>query len=292
MSATSSTRPALSLLADFSLEITGKDSPALVEAASLLSPGTAVNVTYLRNESAETRLAAVEVAQGLGLRPVPHLSARRLTSESELRNALESLAAIGAASDLFLIGGDPSVPEGPFADALSLIRTGMLKEYGVRSVGIAGYPEGHPNISNDALWAAMLDKVSALKEHELDGVILTQFGFDSEPVAAWIRQVRERGIDLPIRVGVPGPTGARRLLSYARRFGVQSSTGIIQKYGLSLTNLVKNVGPDAFVDELAARLDGANLGQVGLHFYTFGGVRATAEWVRGKRLDGVDPEVQ
>ena len=91
--------------------------------------------------------------------------------------------------------------------------------------------------------------------------------------------MRQHGITLPVRVGVPGPAGVRRLLSYASRFGVSTSAGIARKYGLSLTSLMGTAGPDRFIRELAAGYDPARHGEVKLHFYTFGGLRATSEWI-------------
>jgi methylenetetrahydrofolate reductase (NADPH) len=118
-------------------------------------------------------------------------------------------------------------------------------------------------------------------------VIVTQFAFDSDPVAEWIDGVRAKGILAPIRVGTPGPAGVKRLLSFARRFGIGANAMIVKKYGFSLTNLMGVAGPDNFVNDLAAVLaersagHGPGLGgQVGLHFYTFGGLAETAKWVR------------
>lgn len=96
---------------------------------------------------------------------------------------------------------------------------------------------------------------------------------------AWVRRVRECGIDLPVRVGVPGPAGVRRLLSFAARFGVGTSASIARKYGFSLANLVGTAGPDRFLRSLAEGHDPEVHGVVKVHFYTFGGLKATAEWL-------------
>ena len=69
------------------------------------------------------------------------------------------------------------------------------------------------------------------------------------------------------------------MVTYAARFGVGTSTSIAKKYGLSLTNLLGTTGPDHFLRALAAGYDPHRHGQIKLHFYTFGGIRATAEWV-------------
>lgn len=277
----------LELMKDFSLEMTGKDVPALHEAGTLIPVGTRINVTFLGNEDLEMRVAAARAAREMGFVPVPHISARRLKSKEVLQEFLGRLREFDAVEHILAVGGDPAHPEGPYNDSLALIRSGMLQEFGVREVGIGGYPEGHPDISKETLWRALEDKYAALREQGLDTVIFTQFAFDTDPVAEWIDAVRAKGISAAIRVGTPGPAGIKRLLGFARRFGVGANAMIVKKYGFSLTNLVGTAGPDNFVNDLAAVLadrsggrDSGVQGQVGLHFYTFGGLTETAEWAR------------
>ncbi|GMA89719.1 methylenetetrahydrofolate reductase [Homoserinibacter gongjuensis] len=275
------------LLAGFSLEMTGKDIPGLDDAAALLPPGTRVNVTFLGNEDLEMRLAAARAVQAHGLVPVPHISARRLASHDALEEFLARLQEAGLSEHVFVVGGDPATPEGPYASSLDVIRTGILGDYGVREVNIAGYPEGHPDIPEAELWAALEHKTAALAEQGLASVIITQFAFDLDAVLAWIAQVRQRGIRSLIRVGTPGPAGIKRLLAFASRFGIGANAMIVRKYGFSLTNLMGTAGPEKFVAELGRRLatDPA-AGEVALHFYTFGGLPATAEWVRSHGGEG------
>jgi methylenetetrahydrofolate reductase (NADPH) len=271
---------ALELVDGFSLEMTGKDVPGLQEAASVIPAGTKINVTFLGNEDLEMRVAASKAVKDLGFVPVPHISARRLKSQDQLEEFLGRLQEVGATEHVFSVGGDPAVPEGPYPDSLSVIRTGILQKYGVREVSIAGYPEGHPDIKDDVLWRHLEDKSAALKEQGLDAVILTQFSFDTDPVMGWIKDVRSRGIDTEIRIGTPGPAGIKRLLGFARRFGIGANAMIVKKYGFSLTNLMGTAGPDRFVSDLSALLGKDEAaGPVKLHFYTFGGLRATSEWV-------------
>lgn len=271
---------ARSLLGNFSMEMTGKDVDALEEAAPLIPPGTRISVTFLGNEDQRMRVDAAAAVKRFGFIPVPHISARRLASPAELEEFLDALATEALATDVFVIGGDPAEPAGPYEDALGLIRSGLLGEYGFRQVGIGGYPEGHPDISNDRLWQALTDKYSVLGEQNLDAEITTQFGFDPDPVFPWLAEVRRRGIEAPVRIGVPGPAGVKRLLNYARRFGVGSSASIVHKYGFSLTNLLGTAGPGRMIGEYAQRHDEAIDGKLLLHFYTFGGLKRTVEWVR------------
>lgn len=272
---------ALRLMDGFSMEMTGKDLAGLEEARVSVPPGTRVNVTFLGNEDLEMRVAAAAAVARAGFVPVPHISARRLVSQAQLEGFLDRLQAVGATNHVFAVGGDPASPEGPYPDALSVIRSGVLQRHGVQEVAIAGYPEGHPEIADEVLWEHLEAKHAALTEQGLATVLLTQFAFDTGPVTAWIREVRSRGIDAQIRIGTPGPAGVRRLISFARRFGIGANAMIVKKYGFSLTNLMGTAGPERFIGGLSTELDAEPAaGDVKLHFYTFGGLPATSEWAR------------
>ncbi|MFI6468510.1 methylenetetrahydrofolate reductase [Streptomyces sp. NPDC050528] len=284
---TASAAVSTSLLEDFSLEMTGKDVPKLEEARDSIPQGTRINVTFLGNENLAMRLEASRAVKRLGFVPVPHISARRLGSQGEFEEFLAALRADGTAANVFTVGGDPTHPEGPYEDSLALIETGLLREYGVRHVSISGYPEGHPDIAGDVLWSALREKSASIAGQELDGSVITQFGFDVDPVLAWLEKVRAEGITLPVRIGVPGPAGVRRLMSYATRFGVGTSASIAKKYGLSITNLMGTAGPDKFLRALADGYDPARHGDIKIHFYTFGGLRATSEWIAQFRKDNL-----
>lgn len=274
----STDEPTAVVMDDPSLEMTGKDMDALLGAAPVIKPGTRINVTFLGNEDLEMRVAAAKAVREAGFVPVSHVAARRMSSDEEFVEFLAALRGQVGSSHLFAVGGDPSEPMGPYASSLDLIRSGLPAEHGFTHISIAGYPEGHPDISDAELWSALEGKSAALKEQGLSGTILTQFGFDVDPVHAWIDEVRARGIDLPIRIGVPGPAGIKRLLNYAKRFGVSTSAGIARKYGFSLTNLLGTAGPERLIRDLQEGLS-PDSGEVKLHFYTFGGMKATAEWI-------------
>lgn len=266
------------MFTNFSLEMTCKDVPNMLEAQRIIPQGTRVNITFLGNEDMEMRLGAARAVKAAGFTPVSHISARRLASTATLERFANGLEEAAASENVFIVAGDPSVPEGPYEDSLQLLKTGLLQNYGVRNISITGYPDGHPDISETVLWSALESKAAELAKQNVDGVIITQFGFDAGSVLDWVASVRRRGIDLPIRIGVPGPTSVKRLLTYAARFGVVSSAGIVKKYGFSLTNLLGTAGPDKFLHAVANSYDTELHGDIGLHFYTFGGLKATSEW--------------
>jgi methylenetetrahydrofolate reductase (NADPH) len=273
------------VLDDFSMEMTGKDVTKVENAASVIPPGTRVNVTFLENEDLAMRVAAAAAVKRLGFTPVPHISARRLKSQEMLEEFLTGLRDVGATENVFSVGGDPAVPLGPYEDSMALIESGVLQQYGVKHVSIGGYPDGHPDIATDVLWSALEKKAAALSRLDLPGAVITQVDFDVDRVLAWVAEVREHGVDLPIRVGVPGPASVKLLLGFAGRLGISTSTTIAKKYGLSVTNLLTKAGPENFIRDLRAGLDPGRHGVVKLHFYTFGGFKTTAEWIAGHGQD-------
>jgi len=267
-----------SLLAGFSIEMTAKDVPALEQAAPLLPPGTKIPVAFLPGETMEQRVFAARRVRELGFIPIPHISARRITSLLELEQFLVALQSQAQIDHAFVVAGDPPKPMGPFEDALALIRTGLLARYGVRRVGISGYPEGHPEIGSDKLWRAKRDKTEALLQEGHDFAIVTQFGFDAKPLLRWIERLRAEGITALVRAGVPGPATVGTLLKFAARCGVGASTRVLSRYGMSLGKLFATAGPDRLLTDIAAELDPARHGAVLIHLYPFGGLRRTAEW--------------
>ena len=268
------------LVGTYSIEMTAKDGDALRVAKDLIPRGTSVSITFLAGETAPARIAAAKQARGYGFSPRPHISARRIASEQELKSFLADLAAQAQIDRAFVVAGDLAQPAGPFFDALAVIRSGLLGRYGVRHVGISGYPEGHPDLSGEKLWQALRDKHQALTDlgHSYD--IITQFGFDAKPVLDWLQKLRDGGISAPVRVGVPGPASVKTLLRFAARCGVGASASVMAKYGVSITRLLNTAGPDALISELAAGLEPARHGEVFLHFCPFGGLAKSAQWVR------------
>lgn len=264
----------------YSLEMTAKDFDALHQAAPGIAPDTPVAITFLPGETIDARVAAAAAVRRLGFEPMPHLSARRIATLAELDTMLGRAVDEAGARRAFIVAGDPPEPAGPFADTLSIIRTGLLEKHGFRAVGVAGHPEGHPNMAGEALWEALIAKLDALEERGLGALIVTQFGFDADPFIDWLTELRARGIMAPVRIGVPGPAGIKTLLRFAARCGVGASAAVMTKYGVSITQLLGRAGPDRLVDALAARLTPAH-GPVRLHFYPFGGLVNTVEWING-----------
>lgn len=263
----------------YSLEMTAKDEASLRDAAPLIPAETPVAITYLPGEEVAARVAATVAVRELGFEPMPHFSARRITSEDDFEGYLKAVVEQAGVRRCFIVAGDPPEPQGPYFDTMALIETGAFERAGITAIGIGGHPEGHPNMSVDQCWQVLETKVRAIEARGMAPLVVTQFGFDPDAFLAWLKELRARGIDCPVRIGVPGPAGIKRLLAFAARCGVGASASVMKKYGVSIGNLLGTAGPDRLVDAFAAGL-GDEHGRVRLHFYPFGGMVKTVEWIR------------
>lgn len=133
-------------------------------------------------------------------------------------------------------------------------------------------------MSDDECWQVLHSKCAEIEARGMAPLIVTQFAFDADAILAWLKNLRQRGMDYPVRVGVPGPAGIKTLARYAAMCGVSASASVLSKYGISLGRLIGTAGPDKFVEKLAKGL-GPDHGPVRLHFYPFGGIAKTVEWI-------------
>jgi methylenetetrahydrofolate reductase (NADPH) len=266
------------ILDGFSIEMTAKDIDSLHDAAPLLPPDTPVAVTFLPGEEAGPRVTAAKAVRALGFEPMPHFSARRIKSQAELEDYLNAVVEQAGVRRCFVIAGDTPEAEGPFADSTALIATGAFERAGIKAIGIGGHPEGHPNMTGEQCWDVLASKTADIEARGMATLIVTQFSFDPDACLAWLKELRARGVDTPVRIGVPGPASIKALLRFAARCGVGSSASVMKKYGVSITNLIGSAGPDKLVDAFAGQLASEH-GMVRLHFYPFGGLRKTVEWI-------------
>ena len=267
------------LFASHSLEIGAKDIGQIETAGTLLPPNTAIAIAHFPSEDMAERVRTAVALRRSGHLPIPHIAARRIQSADELSAFLGRLRHEAAIDRVFVIAGDPERRLGPYDDALSLIESGALDEAGIRHVGIAGYPDGHPKIATADLWRALEQKATAIQARGKELDIVTQFSFDADAVLRWLAELRDRGIAAPVKIGVPGPISLRGLIRFAARSGVSASRSALAKYGTSIGKVIGTVGPLPFLQQLAEGLETRDYGRTSLHFFTFGALQQTAAFI-------------
>src|SRR5512135_292688 len=254
-----------------------EDARALGE---LLPAGTKVYVNHLPRHSLADTLAALEAVRAAGLEPVPHLAARRVASRAELKAFLERAVQAAGVQKVLLIGGDDPAPRGPWADSVALLADGALAGCGLREVGIAGYPEGHPRIPRAALERALAEKLSLAAAQGLGAYVVTQFSFAPARVVEYSAELAARWPRVPVFVGVAGPTEAATLLRFAHRCGVSASLRALRDQGMGIARLVTHTDPrEQLVAVARYCLARAACNVVGAHFFSFGGAAHTAGWM-------------
>ncbi|HEY1712593.1 MAG TPA: methylenetetrahydrofolate reductase [Solirubrobacteraceae bacterium] len=218
----------------------------------------------------------VEVATGLrdlGHDVTVHLAARMVTGRDHLDRLLSAMAQAGV-DDAFVIGGDADPPLGAYSSAFELIE--MLADHPLRpqTIGIAGYPEGHPAIDDEVLEQALADK-SGHADY-----VVTQMCFDPDALATWVARQRSARMTLPVLIGIPGKVSRARLLELSARIGVGPSLSFLRKQRGIRALLSKGSTADNLYEKLAVTVDDPELHIAGVHIFTFNQLLETWRWHR------------
>lgn len=264
--------------APWSIEATLPSAADIESVAAIAPPDTEVYLSAVANKPRDRVLEAARRVRAAGLEPVPHIAARLFEGETELNDFLARVTGETGATRALVIAGDRDTPAGPFADALAVIDSGLLQKHGILRIGVSGYPDGHPRIKEDELARAFVAKCAAAQAGGLDLHIVTQFCFDADRVLAWLYRIGNAARAVPIKIGMAGPTGATTLLRYALRCGVNTSVRGLTRHAGMMGRLLSDAAPDAIMRALAEA--GAEQNNVTPHFFSFGGLVATAQWAR------------
>lgn len=252
------------------------------EVLAHLGKDVTVTVTASPRKGLDATLSLTEGLTRAGYATVPHISARLVRDRAHLAELLERLHA-GGVRELFVLAGDATEPAGEFAGAAELLEAMGPRRADFDAIGITGYPESHHLISDEETIRAMFAK-APMATH-----IVSQLCFDAATIAAWIAEVRRRGTDLPIWIGVPGNVPYAKLVRLSMKIGLGESARFLSHHrGWTSRLMTRRFKPDRLVRELTpCAIDpGARVG--GFHLYTFNEVGRTERWRREalERLDG------
>tara|TARA_B100001250_G_scaffold306507_1_gene268392 strand:+ start:100 stop:978 length:879 start_codon:yes stop_codon:yes gene_type:complete len=244
-----------------------------------LPEGASVSVTASPAKTLEDTWTLSQMLADQGFTPVPHLAARMVTSEKQLRQLVSQLADIGV-SEVFIVGGDAPDPFGPFFDSIQVLDSILELDHGLSHIGVTAYPDGHGFISEGALSAALHAKQEMLASAGVSSHASTQMCFDPGAISAWLQREREMGLTIPIHLGIPGAVDRAKLLSIGARLGVGASLRFLRKNRSTVTRLFSPGGydPNKLLAPLSSVLE--PLGISGLHIFTFNQIEKTEAWRR------------
>ncbi|MHB1739496.1 MAG: methylenetetrahydrofolate reductase [NAD(P)H] [Actinomycetes bacterium] len=239
---------------------------------------TFVSVTYGAGGSTRDRTVHLtgQIAAQTTLTPVGHLTCAG-ASVATLRSVIGAYADAGVRNVLALRGDPPAgqgrhwvTHPGGLAHADQLVA--LVKDLGDFCVGVAAFPDGHPeslDLDQDA-------RVLAGKAEAGARWAVTQFFFDADRYLALVERASGHGVTIPIIPGIMPVTNRAQV----ERFAALSGTEVPERLARRLAAVgddpaaVRAVGVEA-ATELAAEL--LDAGAPGLHFYTLNRSTATLE---------------
>jgi len=198
---------------------------------------------------------AKELVQS-GFNPVPHFPARSIKNLKDLKDYVSMCKDFGVKQAL-VIGGSTQ-PIGDYHCSLQLLETGLFEGF---KIGIAGHPEGSPDISNSDLEKAMTDK------KPFADYIVTQWLLNPDPIAKFISKH-----SLPVHVGITGPLKISSLIKFANIVGAKNSINFLKSNASKALDLLKSSDPNDLIEKLKGSTEN-------FHIYTFGGLKETNNWL-------------
>ena len=235
----------------------------------------ALTVTASPGKGMPTTMDLAERLAARGFRVAPHLSARIIRDRSELGEILQRLREAGI-RDAFVVAGDVEEPAGEFEGAAGLLLAISEIGHDLDEVGITGYPESHPKISDEVTIQAMFKKAPYAT------YIISQICFDPAVTTEWSRQVWLRGVKLPIRVGMPGYVNRQKLMRISTSIGLGESARFLKRQRNWLLKLFLPGGysPERLIRGLKPGFVDPDSNIQGLHIYTFNELEMTEAWRR------------
>ena len=279
-------QPIIDLLSGFTTETTPGAAAKIADYRVHLRPDTTVFITFLPGSDFTDTIAVAARLRREGFNPVPHFAARSIPSRAFVEEGLARLTGDAGVNQVMLVGGAVDRPVGEFSDTMQLLETGVLDRYGIRRIGVAGHPEGSPDIPDDQIRSALAWKNAFAERTGAAMYVVTQFCFEAKPVIEWDRRIQAEGNRLPVYVGIPGLASLKALIGHAKACGVGPSMRYLTRQARNVTRLLTVSAPDRLVTALAAyRATDPECGIHGVHLYPLGGLRKSAQWVQSV-LDG------
>ncbi len=264
----------------YSIETTPGAATKIPSYRSILPAGTTVYVTLLPGSSIDDTISVCIRLSAEGFKPVPHYAARQIPNRQKLAASLQRFRDEANGSQVLVLAGGASTPVGNFENSMQLLETGLFDEMGITQIGVAGHPEGSPDISKPMIEHALQWKNRFAQRTDATMYIVTQFCFEATAVVNWERQLKVLGNTLPVHIGVPGVATIGALLKHAKACGIGSSIKFLKKQARNTSKLLQHSTPERLLNELAeyCRLHPDSLIEQ-IHVYPLGGLRRSAEWL-------------
>ena len=268
------------LIANCSIETTPNVYAKYGKFSDLVNKKTNIYITYLPNEDMSKIIDTAKKLTLEGYTVIPHLPARTITNNVELEKYIKSLSEESGCSKILVIGGGGN-QKGSITSSIEILETDLLSKYNFEEVGLAGHPEGNPDVKQDDLDNAIIQKNQFSKKADFRMYLATQFFFEVKSLESWEQHLKSLNNKLEIHAGIPGPATLKTLLGYATSCGIGNSIRFLSKQALNITKLATTRSPDKLIYDLASyQIENPNTNLKKIHFYAFGGIKKTSDWLK------------
>jgi len=219
-----------------------------------------VYITLLPGEDFRQVAEKAKELANLSFNPVPHFPARSIKNLDILKDYVMRCKD-GGVKQALVIGGSAQ-PVGDFHCSLQLLETGLFQGF---RIGIAGHPDGSPDISDSDLEKAMKDK------KPYADYIVTQWLMEPDPIIKFVSKQT-----IPVHVGITGPMKVSSLLKFANTVGAKNSINFIKSNLGKTFDLLRPKDPNDLIKKVKSVTSN-------FHIYTFGSLKETKTWLMEKK---------
>jgi len=270
-------------LKGYSIEIMPRTAGKVDDFRTLLPEGTRVYIAHIDGTPIEDMVATAKRVKAEGFDVMPHFPARIIKDRATLENWIAMYQGeADVKQGLILAGGIPKA-HGEFSDSMQLLDTGLFDKAGFTHLNVAGHPE--PNLDIDPkggranTYAALDWKQEYAKRTDAEMALATQFCFEAQPVINWANELAERGMNLPIHIGIAGPAKLQTMIKFAIACGVGPSLKVLQKRAKDVSKLLLPHEPTEILTDLAAhKAANPDFNITKVHFFPLGGIKTNATW--------------
>ena len=268
------------LLTNCSIETTPNVYAKYGKFSDLVEKESNIYVTYLPDEEMNKVIDTAKKLTVEGYSVIPHLPARTIANNDELEKYIKSLSEEAGCSKILVIGGGGN-QKGSITSSIEVLETDLLSKYNFEEVGLAGHPEGNPDVKQIDLDKAIIEKNKFSKKTDFKMYLATQFFFEAKSLKEWEKHLNSLNNNLEIHAGIPGPATLKTLLGYATSCGIGNSIRFLSKQGLNITKLATTRSPDKLIYDLASyQIENPETKLKKIHFYAFGGIKKTSDWLK------------
>jgi methylenetetrahydrofolate reductase (NADPH) len=272
-------------LVNFSIEVMPSTAAKIESFKDILPINTRIYIAHIEGVPIEEMIQTAKRLQSEGFSVMPHFPARIIKNKSTLEEWITKYQDEASIDQALLLAGGVTNPHGIFENSMQLVETELFNKYNFKNLHFAGHPEGNKDIDFDGstnnVDEALLWKQKFNERTDIEVALTTQFCFEADPVIKWADSMIEKGINIPIHIGVAGPAKLQTLIKFSIACGVGPSLKVLQKRAKDVKKLLLPFDPNDFLETLAQhKKENPKFNITNIHFFPLGGINTSADWIK------------